>query len=394
VSRNGFDQAAAPPRGRRGSTGSAVLHSAAVLRRIVARYRTRADRRHRRFSLLVFHVAEARHSGTVEAAVLEQFGRTSRAVRAGSWLSPGELAVMLADTGAAGADRFALRVTRWLGADAAAVPWSRHTYPDRCRGRKPRTWSDEGGRQAPATASRLDRPPQSSALVGPAAAAAANGPAYMVNGHGLQNDCSAIHSLLVKPQPWWKRAVDLIASALGLVLLAPLLALVALWIKLSSPGPVIFRQQRIGAGGRPFTLWKFRTIEVSDAPPRHSQYVADLMQSGRPAKKLDHELPVIPFGRVLRRFGIDELPQLVNVLCGQMSLVGPRPDVIPYGSYPLWQRRRFDVLPGITGLWQVSGKNHTTFNTMIQLDNQYADRRSLWLDLAILLRTVPAVLRG
>lgn len=250
-----------------------------------------------------------------------------------------------------------------------------------------------------------------SALLGPAAAAAANGPAYMVNGHGLAADSNAMCSSrqrarfaggglsargapLVKPQPWWKRAVDLIASAIGLVLLAPLLATVAAWIRLVSPGPVIFRQQRIGVGGQPFTLLKFRTIEVSDAAERHSQYVARLMRSGEPAKKLDHELPVIPLGRLLRRFGIDELPQLVNVLRGQMSLVGPRPDVIPFGNYLPWQRRRFEVLPGITGLWQVSGKNHTTFNTMIQLDVQYVHRRSLWLDLAILLRTLPAVLRG
>jgi lipopolysaccharide/colanic/teichoic acid biosynthesis glycosyltransferase len=294
---------------------------------------------------------------------------------------------------AAGADQLARRATTQLGADAASARCGRHTYLDQIGQPDSHLFDGGNGQRLARVASDVDGPPGSSALIGPAAAAAANGPAYVVNGYGLQIDPNAAGELLVKSQPWWKRTVDLTAAAVGLVLLAPLLATVALWIKLVSPGPVFFRQQRIGVGGRPFTMWKFRTIEVSDAAERHSQHVARLMYSGEPAKKLDHELPIIPFGRVLRRFGIDELPQLFNVLRGEMSLVGPRPDVIPYGNYPLWQRRRFDVLPGITGLWQVSGKNNTTFTEMIELDIQYVVRRGVWLDLAILLRTIPAVLK-
>jgi len=135
-------------------------------------------------------------------------------------------------------------------------------------------------------------------------------------------------------------------------------------------------------------------MEASHAPARHLEYHADLMNNGRPLKKIDYEFEIIPGGHWLRRYGVDELPQLFNVLRGEMSLVGPRPDVMPPSSFRGWRRRRFDVLPGITGLWQVSGKNNTTFRTMMRLDMAYIRRRSFWLDVAILLRTVNAVLRN
>lgn len=396
MSINGIDQAVAPPDRRRGAVGEDALRPAPVLRRLVARQRARTDRHDGQFSLLVFHLAEPRYSSNLESAVLDQFGEASDSTEAASWLSEGELAVMLAGAGAAGADQFAQRVATHLGADAASVRWSRHTYPDRHASPETTPAANNGDRRqtsnVPAAEASAQQLPGASAIIGPAAAAAANGPAYAVGEDGLAIDSSAIQDLLVKPQPWWKRALDVTASALAIAVLAPLLAPVALWIKLVSPGPVFFRQQRVGVGGRPFTMWKFRTVEVSDAADRHSQYVAELMTSAAPAKKLDHQLPIIPLGRALRRLGIDELPQLVNVLRGDMSLVGPRPDVIPYAAYPLWQRRRFDVLPGITGLWQVSGKNNTTFIQMINLDIQYVVRRSLWLDVAILLRTIPAMM--
>jgi lipopolysaccharide/colanic/teichoic acid biosynthesis glycosyltransferase len=188
--------------------------------------------------------------------------------------------------------------------------------------------------------------------------------------------------------------MDIAGSLLGLAILWPLFVLVALLIKCVSRGPVFFRQRRYGLCGRPFTVWKFRTMETTHAPVRHLTYVADLMHNGQPLRKLDDELEIIPGGRILRRIGIDELPQLINVLKGEMSLVGPRPDVMPPSSFRHWRRRRFDVLPGITGLWQVSGKNRTTFATMMRLDMAYIRRRNFWLDVAILLRTFLAVVRG
>ena len=196
----------------------------------------------------------------------------------------------------------------------------------------------------------------------------------------------------ISPCPPWKRLIDIVGSAALLVLLSPFLFAIGLYIKFVLRGSVLFRQQRFGRGGRPFQVWKFRTIEISDASARHRSHVANLIANDRPLEKCDDRLEVIPGGGLLRRLGIDELPQLINVLKGEMSLVGPRPDVVPPGDYSQWQRRRFDVLPGITGLWQVSGKNRTTFTTMMRLDALYVRRRSIRLDLWILLWTIPAIL--
>jgi lipopolysaccharide/colanic/teichoic acid biosynthesis glycosyltransferase len=162
-------------------------------------------------------------------------------------------------------------------------------------------------------------------------------------------------------------------------------------IKLVSRGPIFFRQERVGALGEPFLMWKFRTMCVTVDSSIHQAHVTQQMQANGTMSKLDDELELIPFGRTFRQLGIDELPQLFNVLRGDMSLVGPRPDVAPFESYKPWQRRRFDVLPGITGLWQVSGKNETTFEEMMRLDAQYVEQRSMWMDTKILLMTIPTV---
>ena len=196
------------------------------------------------------------------------------------------------------------------------------------------------------------------------------------------------------PHPVWKRTTDVVGATVLLAILLPFLFAIALYIKCVSRGPVLFRQLRFGVGGRPFKVWKFRTIEVSDASAHHRSHLNELIAHDRPLEKCDDELEVIQGGGLLRRFGIDELPQLINVLKGEMSLVGPRPDVVPICEYARWQRRRFEVLPGITGLWQVNGKNRTTFSTMMRLDAMYVRRRSFWLDVSILLRTIPAIVLG
>jgi lipopolysaccharide/colanic/teichoic acid biosynthesis glycosyltransferase len=196
----------------------------------------------------------------------------------------------------------------------------------------------------------------------------------------------------VVPCPRWKRVMDVAGALVGIVLLSPLLLLVAAWIKCVSRGPVFFRHRRYGLGGQPFMVWKFRSMAVDDAPERHKSHVSNLMANDMQLTKMDRDTRIIPGGRLIRQFGLDELPQLLNVLVGEMSLVGPRPDVVPADQYHDWQQRRFDVLPGITGLWQVSGKNETTFTTMMRLDADYVVRRSFMLDMHILLRTIPAVM--
>jgi lipopolysaccharide/colanic/teichoic acid biosynthesis glycosyltransferase len=204
-------------------------------------------------------------------------------------------------------------------------------------------------------------------------------------------DTSALN---VSACPSWKRTMDLLGACIGLVLLLPVFVGIGLWIKLVSRGPVFFRQRRFGLAGRPFCVWKFRTLDHNEAPEQHCSRVTEMMAKNARLEKHDRELPVIYGGKFLRKLGLDELPQLFNVLGGEMSLVGPRPDVVPMERYAEWQRHRFDVNPGITGLWQVKGKNHTSFTTMMMLDVDYIQRRSLGLDLIILLQTIPAIMRS
>ena len=183
-------------------------------------------------------------------------------------------------------------------------------------------------------------------------------------------------------------------SLAAILLLSPLLLLVALLIKIVSPGPVLFRQKRVGYLGRVFTMWKFRTMHVNADTTLHQNYLRELIRNEKEMTKLDHvrDPRIIPFGNLLRATGIDELPQLINVLLGDMSLVGPRP-CLPYEAYEYhpWQMRRFDAVPGLTGLWQVSGKNRTTFKEMMRLDIDYARKRAFLLDMMIVLKTIPAI---
>jgi len=194
--------------------------------------------------------------------------------------------------------------------------------------------------------------------------------------------------------PPWKRGLDLTIIVLFIPALVVVGGLVAMVIKTGSRGPVLFRQRRVGYRGQQFTCLKFRTMHVGAETKSHQGHTAQLIKSEAPMTKLDasKDPRVIPFGSILRATGLDELPQILNVLQGEMSLVGPRP-CIPYEfeMYEPWQRRRFDAAPGLTGLWQVSGKNRTTFNQMINLDIEYSERSSLGFDLKIMFKTFPAL---
>lgn len=195
--------------------------------------------------------------------------------------------------------------------------------------------------------------------------------------------------------PGWKRGMDILLSSIGLILFAPILLGIAVLIKISSRGPALLRQERTGRYRKPFLLWKFRTMKADAKPSAHQKHLKELITSDTPMVKLDAsgDPRVFPFGRLLRRTCMDELPQLINVLLGDMSLVGPRP-CMPYEAqqYQDWQLRRFDAMPGITGLWQVSGKNRTTFTEMVKLDIAYLEEVSFALDLRILCRTIPAII--
>ena len=202
-----------------------------------------------------------------------------------------------------------------------------------------------------------------------------------------------------------KRSMDIVGSAAALLLMSPVFGAVALAIKLTSKGPVLFKQQRLGQYGKKFTVLKFRSMRTDCDAKIHedyvSQFIAGQVQGGardgeKPVFKIQEDPRVTPIGRFLRRSSLDEFPQFWNVLIGNMSLVGPRPPVpYEYKAYDLWHRRRvLEIKPGITGLWQVEGRSRTCFDEMVRLDLKYARGWSIWLDVKILLQTPSAVLTG
>jgi len=194
--------------------------------------------------------------------------------------------------------------------------------------------------------------------------------------------------------PRWKRILDLTCIAITLPCWLPLMFLVALGIKILSPGPVLFRQERVGYRGRRFVCLKFRSMKANAETETHERYLEKLMQTDCPMTKLDTEGDprLIPLGRIFRATGLDELPQVINVVRGEMSLVGPRPCTPKeFASYSAWQKERFNAPAGLTGYWQVNGKNKTTFNTMVAMDIHYAKHMSVLTDLWIMLKTVPAI---
>lgn len=201
---------------------------------------------------------------------------------------------------------------------------------------------------------------------------------------------------LPPPCPRWKRALDLGICMSALPVLAFATLLMGIIIFLRSPGPIFFRQERVGYRGRRFWLYKFRTMHPRSHVAAHQLHLEQLMRTNAPMEKLDArgDARLIPGGWLLRATGIDELPQLINVLRGEMTIVGPRPCIpYEYEQYTSAHRKRLNSVPGLTGLWQVSGKNRTTFEQMVELDVAYEKRKSPWLDLRIIALTLPALSR-
>lgn len=203
-----------------------------------------------------------------------------------------------------------------------------------------------------------------------------------------------------------KRLIDIVGAIVLIVLASPIMLVTALAVKLSSPGPIIFRQSRMGLGGLPFNFYKFRSMRIDSNDRAHREYVEKLIagqneainqgNGEKPVYKMRSDPRITPVGRIIRKTSIDELPQLWNVLKGEMSLVGPRPPV-PYevAKYQSWHMRRLqEMRPGITGLWQVEGRSRTTFDDMVRLDLRYVRNWSLWLDIRILFKTIFVVLTG
>jgi lipopolysaccharide/colanic/teichoic acid biosynthesis glycosyltransferase len=199
-----------------------------------------------------------------------------------------------------------------------------------------------------------------------------------------------------------KRAMDICGSLFALTLFLPVLAVIALFVKLTSKGPVLFCQKRVGQYGKEFRFYKFRTMHADNDSQIHREYIAKLIAgggdlgNGKGIYKLVNDPRITPVGRFLRKTSLDELPQFVNVLLGDMSLVGPRPPLpYEYERYQAWHRRRvLELKPGLTGLWQVEGRSRTTFDEMVRMDLRYANIRSLWVDCKIIFQTPAAMLSG
>lgn len=208
-------------------------------------------------------------------------------------------------------------------------------------------------------------------------------------------DGSVFPAVMSRSLPRWKRLFDLAFVLAAAPLWLPVMVVIMWIIKIVSPGPVFYRQRRVGYRGQIFMMFKFRSMRLNVETGSQEQYVAELMQKGGPMTKLDGSDPrLIPLGRFLRATGLDELPQIFNILRGEMSLVGPRPcTTVEFARYQPRQKERVNAQPGVTGYWQVHGKNKTTFEEMIAMDLFYAGHLSMWLDMAIIFKTIPVLIQ-
>jgi lipopolysaccharide/colanic/teichoic acid biosynthesis glycosyltransferase len=335
---------------------------------ILQRERELADRYDREFSLLVFDVGGLDQELT--SGLAKALRNRARSVDQIGWSNRKSISVLMPDTPSSGARKLAADVCEAIKSYVSPPKFAVFSYPSQ--------WFHDSNRNSKQM--RDTGTPKNS-------------------GSHSADDSSNLRTgfepLATCRIPVWKRLLDIGGAVFGLILLFPLFLLIGIFIKIVSPGPAFYGQERVGHKGISFFCWKFRTMKIGSENTTHQKHLSELIRHDVPMAKLDQQGDprIIPLGKFLRQSGLDELPQLFNVLRGEMSLVGPRP-CCPYEAceYKPWHRKRFDSMPGITGLWQVSGKNTTTFNEMVRLDLTYVKRRSFLLDLLITLKTIPAIL--
>jgi lipopolysaccharide/colanic/teichoic acid biosynthesis glycosyltransferase len=356
------------------------VHSAREFASVLNRERDRADRTNQEFSLAVFEVGIENGKSASARHLVPILTHRIRSTDDIGWLEDGRIGVVMPHTTPEGGWKFVDNVRKAYNGSLPPPDCQVYSYPSwwlpTGNGRMSRKSHTDQGIEL--ETSSLDIGLRSAAVIDADRA----------------RPVEELESQFLCRIPAWKRAIDIAGSLFALILLMPLFLLVALLIKVVSPGPLFFRQERVGYVGRPFTIWKFRTMHVNADTVVHQQYLKDLINNEKEMTKLDNgkDSRIIPFGGILRAAGIDELPQLINVLLGDMSLVGPRP-CLPYEAreFHPWQKRRFDTVPGLTGLWQVNGKNRTTFKQMMRFDIAYTRKRAFWLDVKIFLKTIPAI---
>jgi len=332
---------------RRGEDATGLLKPS-EFRHEVDLERSRVDRNGSHFAVVVFS-GPARRCAKRRQRIAAAFKKQLRATDLAGLLANDQIAVLLPDTGLAGARKVAGDLANALVREALPQPPTMFIYPD-------------------------DSLPQRDHEIGA----------------GANEQASADH-LFLQPLPFWKRCLDVVGSLLAIVVTSPAMLAAAIAVRATSPGPILFKQERVGLGGRTFTIYKFRTM-FTDAEDRKAELRPHSQQDG-PAFKLKDDPRVTPVGKYLRRTCIDEFPQFWNVLRGEMSLVGPRP--LPCdeaAECEPWQRRRLMVTPGLTCIWQVSGGMRIPFVEWMRMDIRYIRSRQFAHDILLLWRTVIAVL--
>jgi len=382
---------------RRQAKALQSIHSVEQFRAAIERERARADRNGHEFSVVLLSTDNPEPDSAQLKYLAQVLAKRIRLIDEAGWFDDKHIGVVLPYTSATGAARLADDICEAAAKRVTSLKCNIYTYPS--------NWFSNGkGNSAQLYFS--DILPEWNTTKSPRLSNCIiqnDGIKNVLAGEEQPDDTTSNCTVLSKVHdpifvwllPTWKRSLDIVGVLFGLVVLSPLMLLVAIIIKIVSPGPVLFKHPRVGYMGRTFDMWKFRTMKINADRSNHRQHVTKLINGQGleiPMTKLDHDPQIIPLGRTLRKTCLDELPQLVNVLRGEMSLVGPRPP-IPYETevYLHWHNGRLHILPGMTGLWQVSGKNRLTFKQMVRLDIQYARQQSLWLDIKILLKTPFAI---
>jgi lipopolysaccharide/colanic/teichoic acid biosynthesis glycosyltransferase len=400
---------------------------------VLRRERARADRQQRQFALVLFHLdigaENERELVRLATVLLKQVRETDEVGR----FDRTTLCAILPDTDSVGASMLIARVRRATRGRKYEPTCTVYTYPDNTLGKtSSRITSSQSGNDSsmggtPVTGAdtMLGGASADSSMNGdaqPLSGDKRNGDGQHISGEGnhhaarftgvevmpASRDADAkpaceinsqvelvparpMGELFAEPLPMWKRAIDLCVSSVAIVLTSPIMITAAIGIRLTSKGPALFLQQRTGLGGKPFTIYKFRTMRTDAEAMKDS--LRKLSHQDGPAFKIENDPRITGLGHFLRKTSIDELPQLFNIFKGDMTLVGPRPLPVKEanGCEP-WQYRRHDVTPGLTCIWQVEGRSRVKFDDWMRMDMRYARKRTLISDIMLVLRTAPAVL--
>lgn len=379
---------------RAGTAG--IIQSQKSFHTSITRERQRVDRNQHMLSLLLFTIGEQNPNGFVAQQLVQLLVERIRSTDEAGWFDNKRIGVILPYTDAEGAYKLADEICKSFNPKSSVPEYAVYAYPS--------NWSSDANRP-PAKSSIADSLGKQKGITSQSSCLSAGhsqdenaASAARAFTRELTGSCGSLRQnvepFFHQPLPAWKRTIDVVGSLFGLVALSPVLALVALIIKVFYSGPVIFKQQRVGYSGKTFKLWKFRTMKPGEKSSLHQRYMSSIINgakgenSSKAMAKIDRDLPVTGLGRILRATSLDELPQLINVLFGEMTLIGPRPPTVyEVEDYLPWYCERFGIVPGMTGLWQVSGKNKLTFLEMIRLDIRYIRQLSVWSDVVISLKT-------